>query len=111
MVNLSARNSLALTYFIVLQEVFKDLEDEQDEDYELDCLSAALKEKGAQIIGQESEPVQQKTEEVAKKTKVVKKTNETEVNSVDSTDGINEWDVDQGSLASGTRTKPSDFEA
>jgi len=60
-------------------------------------MTATLKSKGAQIIGEESKHVEKKTEEVPK----IKESKVDGNNSADKIEEINEWDVDPASLASG----------
>jgi hypothetical protein len=87
--------------------VFKDIENEEDEDFELDRMTADLKSKGAQIIGEKAE---QKGN--VEPSKPIKKTNDDSKKSDKSAskkaspvsenpEGINEWDVDPTSIASG----------
>lgn len=76
-----------------LKDVFKDVENEEDEDFELDHMTDALRSRGAQIIGEETV---KKSEVVDKPVNSAKKDDKPSKNTPaksETSEGINEWDT------------------
>lgn len=103
-----------------MKNVFDGVESEEDEDFELEKMAAIFKSQGGKIIGEndsnslsreddedtsnnssESEDDEKENTNKSTNTQKAKVTNGKANNAVDSTDVINEWDVNDATVAAG----------